>query len=72
MKRKFEEDLVKFWLAIHYDTCPEGFYTADYIKEKIEKILDGSITWHANIDGQDCQKALKYIKRANTNALTNS
>ncbi len=56
-----QKDLVKAWMAIDCDTCVNGFYKADYLKEKIYLILLGRMTWHANIEGIDLDKAYEYI-----------
>ena len=43
-------DVWKFYMAIHSDTCENGFYTADYIKEKLMQIMKGETNWHALVN----------------------
>lgn len=69
---RIKKDLIKAWIAIDSDTCPNGFYKADYLKEKIERIIDGTMVWHANIESIDCIRAQEYIRKRMMNGKKRS
>jgi hypothetical protein len=58
------DDIIKFWLAIDGDTCQNGFYHADYLKEKFKRIIQGNMIWHLRInENYEQKKALEYIQK---------
>jgi len=53
-------DVIKFYIAIDSDTCIDGFYSQEYIMEKLEGIMKGTSTWHACIE-MAYQEALEEL-----------
>lgn len=62
---KLKENLMKAWIAIDCDTVENGFYSGNYLKEKIIRILEGTMVYHELIDQaylKGCfQKRSKYV-----------